>query len=56
MVVLAHLGHWIGSLIYAAPALLLAGALAVSTIRQRRAEEARRAAARRPAQPTPRPR
>lgn len=45
MPVLAHVGHWAVSLIYAAPALLLAGALAVSTIRQRRREAARRAGA-----------
>lgn len=45
MVELAHIGHWAVSLIYAAPALLLAGALIVSTMRQRRREAARRAAA-----------
>lgn len=45
MTVFAHVGHWAVSLIYAAPALLLAGALVVSTIRQRRRDAARRAAA-----------
>jgi hypothetical protein len=45
MTVFAHLGHWYVSIVYAAPALLLAGALAVSTIRQRRRDAARRAAA-----------
>lgn len=45
MTLYAHVGHWAVSLIYAAPALLLAGALAVSTIRQRRRDAARRAAA-----------
>lgn len=44
MTLYAHVGHWAVSLIYAAPAILLAGALAVSTIRQRRREAARRAA------------
>jgi hypothetical protein len=44
MIVVAHVGHWAVSLIYAAPALLLAGALAVSTLRQRRRDAARRAA------------
>jgi hypothetical protein len=46
MTVFAHIGHWYVSIIYAAPAILLAGALAVSTIRQRRRDAARRAAAR----------
>jgi hypothetical protein len=36
MLVLAHAGHWLGSLVYAAPALLLGGALAVSVLRERR--------------------
>lgn len=49
MVVLAHAGHWLISLVYAAPALLLAGALAVSTVRQRRRDAARRGATGRPA-------
>ncbi|MDO8209194.1 hypothetical protein [Conexibacter sp. CPCC 206217] len=44
-VVFAHLGHWYVSIVYAAPALLLAGALAVSTVRQRRRDAARRAGA-----------
>jgi hypothetical protein len=44
MVVFAHAGHWLVSMVYAAPALLLAGALAVSTVRQRRRDAARRAA------------
>lgn len=44
MTLFAHIGHWYVSIIYAAPALLLAGALAVSTIRQRRRDAARRAA------------
>jgi hypothetical protein len=42
MVVFAHFGHWAVSLIYAAPALLLAGALVVSTLRQRRRDAAKR--------------
>jgi hypothetical protein len=42
--VYAHAGHWLVSMVYAAPALLLAGALAVSTIRQRRRDAERRAA------------
>ena len=42
--VFAHAGHWLVSMVYAAPALLLAGALAVSTIRQRRREAEKRAA------------
>jgi hypothetical protein len=45
MTVFAHAGHWLVSMVYAAPALLLAGALVVSTIRQRRREAERRAAA-----------
>lgn len=36
MLVLAHVGHWYVSLIYAAPALLLAGGLAYTTLRERR--------------------
>lgn len=44
MTVFAHIGHWYVSIIYAAPAILLAGALAVSTVRQRRRDAARRAA------------
>lgn len=51
MFVFAHAGHWLVSMVYAAPALLLAGALAVSTIRQRRRDAARRdAQERRPAE------
>ena len=46
MVVFAHAGHWLVSMVYAAPALLLAGALVVSTMRQRRRDAARRAAER----------
>jgi hypothetical protein len=45
MTVYAHLGHWYVSLIYAAPALLLAGALGISTMRQRKRDAARRAGA-----------
>jgi hypothetical protein len=45
MTVFAHAGHWLVSMVYAAPALLLAGALVVSTIRQRRRDAERRAAA-----------
>lgn len=45
MTVFAHAGHWLVSMVYAAPALLLAGALIVSTIRQRRRDAERRAAA-----------
>lgn len=45
MTVFAHAGHWTVSLIYAAPALLLAGALVLSTLKQRRRDAARRAAA-----------
>lgn len=36
MLVLAHAGHWYVSMIYAAPALLLGGGLAYSTLRERR--------------------
>jgi len=46
MVVFAHAGHWLVSMVYAAPALLLADALVVSTMRQRRRDAARRAAER----------
>lgn len=45
MTLFAHAGHWLVSMVYAAPALLLAGALVVSTIRQRRRDAERRAAA-----------
>jgi hypothetical protein len=45
MVVLAHAGHWLVSLVYAAPALLLAGALVISTMRQRRRDAEKRARA-----------
>jgi hypothetical protein len=48
MLVTAHAGHWLVSLVYAAPALLLAGALAVSTLRQRRRAADRAKAAKRP--------
>jgi hypothetical protein len=48
----AHFGHWYVSMIYAAPALLLAGALWFSTLKQRRREAAKRA--KRPADPTDR--
>jgi hypothetical protein len=44
----AHAGHWLVSLVYAAPALLLAGALAISTMRQRRRAAARRAGGEQP--------
>lgn len=44
MTVFAHAGHWLVSMVYAAPALLLAGALVVSTIRQKRRDAERRAA------------
>jgi hypothetical protein len=46
MLVLAHFGHWYVSMIYAAPALLLAGGLVFSTVRERR-RQASKAAARR---------
>lgn len=36
MLVLAHFGHWYVSMIYAAPALLLGGALGLSALRERR--------------------
>jgi hypothetical protein len=36
MLVLAHFGHWYVSMIYAAPALLLGGGLAFSTLREKR--------------------
>jgi hypothetical protein len=36
MPVLAHFGHWYVSLVYAAPALLLGGGLAISAWRERR--------------------
>ena len=42
MLVLAHFGHWYVSLIYAAPALLLAGGLAFTTLRERRRHASRR--------------
>jgi hypothetical protein len=41
MPVLAHFGHWYVSMVYAAPALLLGGALGISALRERR--RARRA-------------
>lgn len=40
MPVFAHAGHWLVSLVYAAPALLLIAALGISTLRQRRREAA----------------
>jgi hypothetical protein len=43
MLLYAHFGHWYVSMIYAAPALLLAGALWVSTLKQRRREAEKRA-------------
>lgn len=36
MLVLAHAGHWLVSLVYAAPALLLGGVLAFSALKDRR--------------------
>lgn len=42
MPVLAHFGHWYVSMIYAAPALLLAGGLGISTLRQRRRDATER--------------
>jgi hypothetical protein len=36
MTVIAHAGHWIEGLIFAAPVLIVAGALGVSTARERR--------------------
>jgi hypothetical protein len=42
MPVLAHFGHWYVSMIYAAPALLLAGGLGLSTLRERRRQAAKR--------------
>lgn len=36
MIVLAHFGHWYVQLIFAAPVLLLGGAMAVDSIRKRR--------------------
>jgi hypothetical protein len=35
MLVLAHAGHWLLSLVYAAPVLLLGGAVAISVLRER---------------------
>jgi hypothetical protein len=49
MLALAHFGHWYVSMIYAAPALLLGGGLAISTLRDRR----RRARADRAQAPRP---
>ena len=40
--VFGHFGHWYVSMIYAAPAVLLAGALCISTIRQRHRDRSRR--------------
>jgi hypothetical protein len=36
MLVFAHAGHWLASLIYAAPVLVLGGWLALDTWKQRR--------------------
>jgi hypothetical protein len=36
MTVIAHAGHWIEGAIFAAPVLIVAGALGVSTLRERR--------------------
>ena len=33
---LAHAGHWITGLVYAAPVILIVVALAVTTVRERR--------------------
>ncbi len=41
ILVFAHSGHWLVSLIYAAPAILLGGALAISSLRQRARDRAR---------------
>ncbi len=42
MTLLACIGHWYVSLIYAAPALLLGGALGISTLREKRRKAAGR--------------
>jgi hypothetical protein len=36
VIVLAHFGHWYVQLIFAAPVLLLGGAMAVDSVRKRR--------------------
>jgi hypothetical protein len=36
MTVIAHAGHWIEGAIFAAPVLLVAAALAVSSVKERR--------------------
>jgi hypothetical protein len=36
VIVLAHFGHWYVQLIFAAPVLLLGGAMAVDSFRKRR--------------------
>ncbi len=41
MTLLACIGHWYVSLIYAAPALLLGGGIAISTLREKRRKAAR---------------
>ncbi len=42
MTLLACIGHWYVSLIYAAPALLLGGGIAISTLREKRRKAAGR--------------
>jgi hypothetical protein len=46
MTVFACFGHWYVSLIYAAPAVLLAGGLGISTMREKRRRAAGRPARR----------
>lgn len=36
MLVLAHAGHWLAQLLYAAPLLVLAGVILASKLRERR--------------------
>jgi hypothetical protein len=41
---IAHAGHWIANLLYLVPLLIVVGMLAISSIRDRRAEAAEAAA------------
>lgn len=48
---LAHAGHWVVSLLYLAPIVLIVTMLAVSSHRDKRAQAAEKAAARGPDEP-----
>jgi hypothetical protein len=37
VVILAHAGHWLGSLLYVAPVALIAGAVGFNELRSKRA-------------------